>query len=100
MKLFASRDKKKYLTILQSSLGIFFVIIFYLYGFFTTFALIFGYFEIFDPFVDLFNNIFDTDNTFFLIMIFLSYLFFVGILVIVIIVWLTELVDWFKKRFN
>ena len=100
MKLFASRDKKKYLTILQSSLGIFFVIIFYLYGFFTTFALIFGYFEIFDPFVDLFNNIFDTDNTFFLILIFLSYLFFVGILVIVIIVWLTELVDWFKKRFN
>ena len=100
MKLFASRDKKKYLTILQSSLGIFFVIIFYLYGFFTTFALIFGYFEIFDPFVDLFNNIFDTDNTFFLILIFLSYLFFVGILVIVIIVWLTELVDWFKKKFN
>ena len=32
----------------------------HLYGFFTTFALIFGYFEIFDPFVDLFNNIFDT----------------------------------------
>ena len=92
--------KKKYLTILQSSLGIFFVIIFYVYGFFTTFALIFGYFEIFDPFVDLFNNIFDTDNTFFLIMIFLSYLFFVGILVIWIIVWLTELVDWFKKKFN
>ena len=92
--------KKKYLTILQSSLVVFFVIIFYLYGFFTTFALIFGYFEIFDPFVDLFNNIFDTDNTFFLIMIFLSYLFFVGILVIWIIVWLTELVDWFKKKFN
>jgi len=92
--------KKKYLTILQSSLGIFFAIIFYVYGFFTTFALIFGYFEIFDPFVDLFNNIFDTDNTFFLIMIFLSYLFFVGILVIWIIVWLTELVDWFKKKFN
>ena len=92
--------KKKYLTILQSSLGVFFVIIFYLYGFFTTFALIFTYFEIFDPFVDLFNNIFDTDNTFFLILIFLSYLFFVGILVIWIIVWLTELVDWFKKKFN
>ena len=92
--------KKKYLTILQSSLGIFFAIIFYVYGFFTTFALIFGYFEIFDPFVDLFNNIFDTDNTFFLILIFLSYLFFIGILVIGIIVWLTELVDWFKKKFN
>ena len=84
----------------KSFLGISFAIIFHIYGFFTTFALIFGYFEIFDPFVDLFNNIFNTSNTFFLILMLLAYLLFVGILILGIVVWSSELIDWFKKKFK
>jgi len=91
--------KLKNLTILQSSLGIFFVIIFYIYGFFTTFALIFGYFGIFDPFVDLLNKIYP-DNAFFSILLVLLYFFFVAILVLLIIIWLTDLINWLKKKFK